>query len=560
MNRFFIPFLLGRSFPVCDRPAAIYPPRQAERGGAPLRKIGHLAVLCLLLPLVMQGERTSLEENAPASGPAAIGFEGASDTSVALTEVACISGTESGAGSDVCGVLLTAAAPSGGFTVNLSSNNLSVKGPSSLTVTEGETSGLFTETVSAVSTTQTATLTASANGITETFVLQLTPSNGPANAALTEVACRNGTETGAASDECGVILTGPAPSGGFTVSLSSNSSAVQVPASITVPAGGTAALFTVTVSAVPTAHTATLTANASGAMKTFNLQLDAMPSALSAVSCTADSETGAAADACTVTLTAAAPGGGLAVNLSSGSSSVAVPASVMVAAGATSGLFTAIASAVTTARTATLTASAGGVTKMFPLQLNAARPALTLGPGSIAFGDVGLNSPATQSVLLTSSGTAPLTISGASITGTGFSMTGVSAPVTLNPGQRVTLNVEFDPTATGAATGAVRLTSNASSGATATVALTGTGSSPSCEVDLTWDAPANSPDPVAGYNVYRSISGSNSYGLVTQSPTVPSSYSDTTVVTGTAYTYYVESVDAEGNTSAPSNLFSVTVP
>jgi hypothetical protein len=248
------------------------------------------------------------------------------------------------------------------------------------------------------------------------------------------------------------------------------------------------------------------------------------------------------------------------VDLASSSSAVTVPASVTVAAGATSVAFMATTSPVTTAQMATLTAAANGDPTTYSIQLNPAVAGLTMSSSSVAFGNVDLSSPSTQSVLLTSSGTAAVTISGASIKGTGFSMTGVSAPVTLNPGQKATLNVEFDPTTAGAATGAVTLTSNASSGGTATVTLTGTGEAPSYQVDVTWNAPVDSLDPVAGYNVYKSISGSNSYQLVTSSPTVPTSYTDTAVTAGTAYTYYVESVDAEGKTSVPSTTFSVTIP
>ena len=280
---------------------------------------------------------------------------------------------------------------------------------------------------------------------------------------------------------------------------------------------------------------------------------------LAGVSCGTGSITGAATDACTVTLTAAAGTAGLTVNLTSSNAAVTVPASVKVAAGATTAAFTATVSAVTTAQTATLTATAGGVTKTFALQLNAAVPGLTLGATSVSFGDVNLNTPATQSVTLTSSGTAALTISGASITGTGFSMSGVSTPLTLNPGQAATLEVEFDPTASGAVTGAVTLTSNASGG-TATVALTGTGQAASYEVQLSWDAPSNPSDPVVGYNVYRAVSGSTSYQLLNTSATASTDYTDSTVADSTAYTYYVESVDAEGNQSAPSNTYNVTIP
>lgn len=279
--------------------------------------------------------------------------------------------------------------------------------------------------------------------------------------------------------------------------------------------------------------------------------------ALSGLSCSSASITGAGSDACTVTLTAPAGTGGLAVDLTSNSTAVSVPASVTVAAGASSAGFTATVSAVTTAQTAVLTAAAGGVTETDTIQLGAATPGLTLQSTSVSFGDVTVNTPATQTVLLTSSGTAPLTISAASVTGAGFSLTSPSFPLTLQPGQTATLNIQFDPAAAGAVTGTVTLTTNTSSGS-ASIKLSGTGAAGSYEVELTWNAPTDSADPIVGYDIYRAVSGSTSYQLLNTS--VATSYTDTTVQNGTDYTYYVVSVDASGNQSAPSNLFSASIP
>ena len=161
---------------------------------------------------------------------------------------------------------------------------------------------------------------------------------------------------------------------------------------------------------------------------------------------------------------------------------------------------------------------------------------------------------------MTSSGTAPLTISAETVTGSKFSLSGISLPVTLNPGKTATLYIEFKPTATGPATGSVTLTDNTSAGK-ATIALSGTGEQgASYSVNLNWDAPSKSSDPVEGYNIYRTVSGSSSYKLLNGAKVVPTTYTDSTVASGTAYDYYVRSVDASGNQSAPSNTFSVTIP
>jgi fibronectin type 3 domain-containing protein len=140
-------------------------------------------------------------------------------------------------------------------------------------------------------------------------------------------------------------------------------------------------------------------------------------------------------------------------------------------------------------------------------------------------------------------------------------MSGVSFPVTLNPGQASSLDVQFDPKAAGAATGTVALTSNCSMGGTMTVALSGTGAAApvSYQVDLSWDAPVGSSDPVAGYHVYRATS-SGSYALLTSSLNTPTTYTDTTVQAGANYNYEVRSVDASGVESAPSNVYAATIP
>jgi hypothetical protein len=171
---------------------------------------------------------------------------------------------------------------------------------------------------------------------------------------------------------------------------------------------------------------------------------------------------------------------------------------------------------------------------------------------------VGLNVPATQSLTLTSTGTSSVTISAATVTGAGFSISGVTFPVTLNPSQVATLTVQFDPTTAGATTGQLAITSNSSSNATATLALSGTGVPP--QVSLSWNAPASSTDPVVGYNIYRSTGGSSSPQLVNSSIITQTTYMDTTVQNGSIYAYIVESVDASGVVSSPSNTLSITTP
>jgi hypothetical protein len=200
------------------------------------------------------------------------------------------------------------------------------------------------------------------------------------------------------------------------------------------------------------------------------------------------------------------------------------------------------------------------VAKTFNLQLSGGAPGLTLSSTTVSFGNVDLNTPATQTVTLSSSGGTALTLSAGTLTGTGFTMTGVTFPATLNPGQSATLDLQFDPTTAGAATGLVTITSNASTGATSTIALTGTGvSTAAYQVQLTWDAPASSTDAVVSYNVYRSTSG-GSYQKLNTAVNTPTTYTDTTVTDGSTYNYEVTSVDASGVESTPSNVYTAAIP
>lgn len=81
---------------------------------------------------------------------------------------------------------------------------------------------------------------------------------------------------------------------------------------------------------------------------------------------------------------------------------------------------------------------------------------------NLNFGDVVLGKTGTQSATLTNVGSSSVTISQASVTGSGFQITGLNLPLTLTSGQTATLNVTFTPQSSGAASGSVSLTSTAS--------------------------------------------------------------------------------------------------
>jgi hypothetical protein len=189
---------------------------------------------------------------------------------------------------------------------------------------------------------------------------------------------------------------------------------------------------------------------------------------------------------------------------------------------------------------------------------NSSNPVLSLSGTSLSFGNDPVGTAINQSVTLTSTGTSAVTVSGASITGAGFTFSGATFPVTLKPNIAVSIQVQFDPTVTGAVTGKLTFTSNSSSGPTSVVNLSGNGTVVQHEVNLSWSAPANSPMPVVDYNVYRATGTSTAYQLLGSANST--AYMDPNVQANTVYSYYVTSVGDTGTESRPSNQVTVTVP
>jgi hypothetical protein len=182
---------------------------------------------------------------------------------------------------------------------------------------------------------------------------------------------------------------------------------------------------------------------------------------------------------------------------------------------------------------------------------------LTVNSSAVSFGNIAVGTPSTQPVTLTSSGTGAVTVKAAGLSGTGFALSGATFPLTLDSGQTATLSLQFEPTAIGAATGKLTITSNASANSSAVVALSGTGVP--LAVDLSWSPPASS-EPIAGFNIYRVAGSASSFARLNTSVNSPASFMDSTVTAGTTYQYYVTTVDSSGTESTPSNTATVVVP
>ena len=88
--------------------------------------------------------------------------------------------------------------------------------------------------------------------------------------------------------------------------------------------------------------------------------------------------------------------------------------------------------------------------------------AISVGPSSLSFGTVTAGKTASQNVKLTNTGNTDVTVSSIKVSVTGFSVTGWSSAVQLEPSQSTTVDVQFDPKNSGNYTGSLIVVSDAS--------------------------------------------------------------------------------------------------
>jgi hypothetical protein len=174
---------------------------------------------------------------------------------------------------------------------------------------------------------------------------------------------------------------------------------------------------------------------------------------------------------------------------------------------------------------------------------------------SLSFGTVKLGGSGVLGVTITNAGNSDIAISNVSISGAGFSASGVPTGLILTPGQSSILDVTFTPSATGILKGSVAVATSASSKAL-TVSLSGAGAQSSAHsITLSWVASTNT---VHGYNVYRD-SGAG-FTKLNSAPLATTQYDDSTVQSGQTYLYAATSLDSKNVESSFSNEVSVTIP
>jgi Abnormal spindle-like microcephaly-assoc'd, ASPM-SPD-2-Hydin len=210
------------------------------------------------------------------------------------------------------------------------------------------------------------------------------------------------------------------------------------------------------------------------------------------------------------------------------------------------------------------------VSGFVPLSGNATAPVVTLSPASLDFGGPLIGSPtAAQTVMLTNTGTAPLTIASVAVSGanaTDFTLsanTCPASPATLAVGANCSLSVVFEPSAAGARTGSLDVVSNAGNG-TQSVALSGHGTTPAAPTATITDpkpAPlSNTTSPSFSFTASDAAATFECSLVASGKPdnfsacTSPRSY--LALADGT-YTFKVRAINAGGTGAAASYAFSV---
>jgi centrosomal CEP192-like protein len=177
-------------------------------------------------------------------------------------------------------------------------------------------------------------------------------------------------------------------------------------------------------------------------------------------------------------------------------------------------------------------------------------------PSTMSFGNVAVGSSSAQKGTLTA-GSSDITVSSAAWNGQGYSLSGITFPVTVPAGQSIPFTVTFAPQTAGSTPGSVVFDSNATNSPT-TETLTGTGTQLSTHtVALSWNA---SSSQVIGYNVYRGTVSGGPYSRVNASVDGSTAFTDSAVQSGQTYYYVTTAVDAGNGESPHSNQASASIP
>src|SRR5919198_1620416 len=252
---------------------------------------------------------------------------------------------------------LTGAPPTATTIALTSSNSSAAPVPASITMPANMGWTQFQMQAGQVASATPATITATLNGKSASGSLTVAPT------ALKSLSINPSVINGGAQPGAIVSLTGQAPPGGATVTLSSNSPAVSPPPSVFVSPGSFSTSFPLQTNSVAANTSAVVTASWNGATVQAPMTVTPQPAPASlTLNPTSTVGTGGSSSG-TVTIASPQPTDTIFQLTSSHPSFAQVNNSVLVPAGVTAGGFNVFTTQVTTQTVVTISVTGGGVTK-----------------------------------------------------------------------------------------------------------------------------------------------------------------------------------------------------
>ena len=385
-------------------------------------------------------------------------------------------------------VQLTSAVPSTGATIALTTSDPSAAPvPATITMPGNTAWTQFQMQAGQVAAPVNATITATLNSKSASGQLTITPT------ALKSLSISPSSITGGAQPTAIVMLTGQAPPGGATITLSSDSPAVTPPASAFIAPGSFSASVSLPTSPVSAPTTATVTASWNGttAQAPVTLTPQAQPASLTLNPTSTVGQSGGSFARVTI---ASPQSADLALPVTSSDPSVAtVPSTVTIPAGATAGGFNISTAAVTTQTVVTISVSGGGATVSAPLTVLPSGSTSTPGVTSVVLQPSSVTGGSSAQATVTLSSAAPAGGTAVQLTSSNASIAAVPASVTV-PGGAASATAPVTTAAVAAST-SVAITGTAG-GASASGTLTVTPAQPSPSATLTVTATGRSGESV----------------------------------------------------------------
>jgi len=180
---------------------------------------------------------------------------------------------------------------------------------------------------------------------------------------------------------------------------------------------------------------------------------------------------------------------------------------------------------------------------------------LVVSPSTMNFGNVAVGSSASLTGTL-SANNAGVVVSSAAWNGSGYSVSGITFPITVAAGTTASYIVSFTPPSAGPSSGGISFSSDASD-ATVAESFLGDGQAVGPSVTLTWDA---STSTVIGYNLYRGTRSGGPYSKLNASLLPATTYTDVAVQSGATYYYVSTAMNSAHLESAYSNQATAVIP